>query len=86
MGADVPVRAAQRRSGKADAFLEQHEAQTCLDAGTQALETEAEAFLSALVDPSKQNAIPNLSWVVGLTLIADPRLDEDSETAWYLAA
>ncbi len=50
------------------------------------LETTAEQLIASLVDPSRSNATPSLEFVRGLTLIADPRLDENSETAWYLAA
>lgn len=52
-----------------------------------ALETQCEQLLASLLDPSK--AIPstaNVEWVRGLTLVADPRLDAASSTAWYLAA
>jgi hypothetical protein len=57
-----------------------------------ALETQAEAILASLADPEAMalNEIPayvqGFGWVRGLTLIADPRLDEASATAWYLAA
>ncbi|XSG85683.1 MAG: ClpP-like prohead protease/major capsid protein fusion protein [Methylohalobius sp. ZOD2] len=51
-----------------------------------ALETTAEELLSSLVDPSKSNDTGNPQWIRGLTLVADPRLDADSTTAWYLAA
>lgn len=51
-----------------------------------ALETAAEQLISSLVDPSKSNDTPNLEFIRRLTLVADPRLDADSETAWYLAA
>lgn len=50
------------------------------------LETVAEQLISSLQDPSKNNETPNLQFVRGLTLVADPRLDAHSETAWYLAA
>lgn len=50
------------------------------------LETTAEQLIASLVDPARSNATPSLEFVRGLTLIADPRLDEHSETAWYLAA
>lgn len=50
------------------------------------LETEAEMIVSSLVDPSKNNDTANVQWVRNLTVIADPRLDMVSETAWYLAA
>lgn len=51
-----------------------------------ALETYAEQLLSSLVDPTKNNSTPNLDFIRGLTLIADPRLDASSTTAWYLSA
>lgn len=51
-----------------------------------ALETVAELIIASLVDPSKNNATPNSEFIRGLTLIADPRLDENSTTAWYLSA
>jgi len=50
------------------------------------LQTFAESIVSSLVDPSKQNDAANPAWVRGLTVVADPRLDEVSETAWYLFA
>ena len=49
------------------------------------LETLAESLLASLVDPSKNNDATNPAWVRGLTLVADPRLDAASTTAWYLA-
>lgn len=51
-----------------------------------ALESLAEQLLSSLVDPTRTNETPNLEFIRGLTLIADPRLDADSEDSWYLAA
>lgn len=50
------------------------------------LETKAEQLLASLVDPARSNDTPNLSFIRGLQLIADPRLDASSETAWYLSA
>ncbi|MDR2452785.1 MAG: ATP-dependent Clp protease proteolytic subunit [Candidatus Accumulibacter sp.] len=50
-----------------------------------ALETLAEQLLVSLVDPAKSNDTPNAAWVKSLTVVADPRLDEDSPAAWYLA-
>jgi hypothetical protein len=50
------------------------------------LETLAEQLLASLVDPAKSNDTPNADWVRALTVIADPRLDEDNPAAWYLAA
>lgn len=51
-----------------------------------ALETLCEQLLASLVDPAMSNATPNVEWIRRLTLVADPRLDDDSATAWYLAA
>jgi ATP-dependent protease ClpP protease subunit len=51
-----------------------------------ALETLAEQLIASLFDPSKSNDTPNLEFIRGLTLVADPRLDAASGTAWYLAA
>lgn len=50
------------------------------------LETFAEQLLSSLVDPAKNSSTPNLDFIRGLTLIADPRLDANSTAAWYLSA
>lgn len=51
-----------------------------------ALETDGEQLLSSLVDPSKTNDTSNPNWIRGLELVVDARLDEDSESQWYLAA
>lgn len=51
-----------------------------------ALETLAEQLIASIVDPSKGNDTPNLQFIRKLTLVADPRLDASSATAWYLAA
>ena len=51
-----------------------------------ALETAAEQLIASLVDPTRTNATPNLEFIRGLTLVADPRLDVNSVTAWYLSA
>lgn len=51
-----------------------------------ALETVAEQLVASLVDPSKSNDTTNVQWVRNLTVVADPRLDDDSEVSWYLAA
>jgi len=51
-----------------------------------ALETAAETLLNSMVDPSKTNDAPNAEWIRRLTLVADPRLDAASATAWYLSA
>jgi ATP-dependent protease ClpP protease subunit/phage major head subunit gpT-like protein len=51
-----------------------------------ALETLCEQLLASLADPAKSNDTTNPAWIRGLTLVADPRLDATSATAWYLAA
>lgn len=51
-----------------------------------ALETAAEQLLASLVDPTRNNNTPNSEFIRGLTLVADPRLDDDSATTWYLSA
>jgi len=51
-----------------------------------ALETAAEQLIASLVDPARNNATPNMEFIRGLTLVADPRLDDHSTTAWYLSA
>lgn len=51
-----------------------------------ALESTAEQLIASLVDPTKQNATPQLAWIRGLEIVVDARLDADSDTAWYLAA
>lgn len=51
-----------------------------------ALETDAEQLLASLVDPARGNNTPNSEFIRGLTLVADPRLDDASTTTWYLAA
>ena len=50
------------------------------------LQTVAEAIVASFVDPAKQNDAANPAWVRGLTVVADPRLDEHSEISWYLFA
>lgn len=50
------------------------------------LQTVAEAIVSSFVDPAKQNDAANPAWVRGLTVVADPRLDEHSTISWYLFA
>lgn len=50
------------------------------------LESLAEALLSSLVLYGASNNTDNLTWIRSLTLVADPRLDDSSLTAWYLAA
>lgn len=51
-----------------------------------ALESHAESILSSLVLAGASNDANNLQWIRNLTLVADPRLDDNSEKAWYLAA
>jgi HK97 family phage prohead protease len=51
-----------------------------------ALETTAEQLLATLVDPSKSNDTQNPTWIRGLELVVDSRLDDDDVNAWYLAA
>lgn len=50
------------------------------------LESLAEALLSSMVLYGATNNVDNLAWIRSLTLVADPRLDDASATAWYLAA
>lgn len=50
------------------------------------METQAEQLIASMVDPESSNNTPNLQFIRSLILVADPRLDEVSETAWYLAA
>jgi ATP-dependent protease ClpP protease subunit len=55
-----------------------------------ALETAGESIISSLVDyrVTSMGATrgEEVQWIRKLTLVADPRLDEVSSTAWYLAA
>ena len=51
-----------------------------------AMETVAESLLNSSVDPARNNNTENPAWIRGLVLVADPRLDAASTTAWYLAA
>ena len=51
-----------------------------------ALETKAEALIASTVNPAASNNAENPEWVRRLVLVADPRLDTNSGTAWYLAA
>jgi ATP-dependent protease ClpP protease subunit len=50
------------------------------------LESKAESILNSLVLAGAMNDTNNLQWIRNLTLVADPRLDDVSATAWYLAA
>lgn len=50
------------------------------------LESKAEALLNSMVLYGATNNTDNLQWIRNLTLVADPRLDEVSQTAWYLSA
>lgn len=49
-----------------------------------ALETTAESLISSLFTPADPSGVN--SWARGLTVVADPRLDVSSTTAWFLAA
>lgn len=55
-----------------------------------ALETAGESIISALVDYRVTQGYSargeEVQWIRKLTLVADPRLDEVSSVAWYLAA
>lgn len=46
----------------------------------------AEQLVASMVDPSRNNEVPNLKFIRNLEVVVDPRLDDDSTTAWYLAA
>jgi Mu-like prophage major head subunit gpT len=50
------------------------------------LESEAEQLVATLVDPTKANPTPQFSWIRGLEIVVDARLDAASEVDWYLAA
>ncbi|HLA35376.1 MAG TPA: ClpP-like prohead protease/major capsid protein fusion protein [Rhodocyclaceae bacterium] len=50
-----------------------------------ALETKAEQLISSIVVPSAATNA-TVAWIQKLQVVADPRLDAVSETAWYLAA
>jgi hypothetical protein len=39
-----------------------------------------------LVEPSKHSNTANLEFVRNLTVVTDPRLDDDDPGAWYLCA
>jgi len=43
-------------------------------------------LIASTVDPSKANDTENPAFIRGLTLVVDSRLDEVSETDWYVAA
>jgi len=49
-----------------------------------ALETVIDQLLTSITPAVASNVTPN--WVRGLTPIIEPRLDDNSATAWYLAA
>jgi hypothetical protein len=52
-----------------------------------ALETDAEVLIASTAKPDQANSrVPNAEFIQSLILVVEPRLDEDSETAWYLAA
>ncbi len=50
-----------------------------------ALETSAEQLINSITVPSVA-ANASVEWMKNLVVVADPRLDAVSETAWYLAA
>lgn len=52
------------------------------------LQTAAEQLVATLHDPSVTTGanVEQPAFIRGLTVVADPRLDEVSETAWYLSA
>lgn len=50
-----------------------------------AIETTAQQVINSRVDPSKSNAANN-PFSGSMDIVAQPRLDDDSATAWYLAA
>ncbi|HEY1190587.1 MAG TPA: hypothetical protein VGE74_23340 [Gemmata sp.] len=50
-----------------------------------ALKTVAEQFVGSKVDPAKSNDVPN-PYNGKFTVVANPRLDSNSATAWYLFA
>lgn len=49
-----------------------------------ALETVADTLMASITPITVDEVVPE--WVKNLIVISDPRLDEVSETAWYLAA
>lgn len=50
------------------------------------LEVEASQLLESIVDPSKNNATPNLRFLRTLGIVAESRLSDNSATAHYLVA
>lgn len=50
------------------------------------MESDAEQLIASTVDPTKNNDTPNSAFIRNLTLVVDSRLDEVSETDWYVAA
>jgi hypothetical protein len=48
-------------------------------------ETTGEQLFARLVDPARANDTTNPGWVRGLELVVDARLDDESETVWYVA-
>lgn len=50
------------------------------------MESQAEQLIASTVDPTKSNDTPNSAFIRNLTLVVDSRLDEVSETDWYVAA
>lgn len=51
-----------------------------------ALESQAEELIASLIPPGSTDQSPSLAFVRSLQLVVEPRLDADSETAWYLVA
>jgi hypothetical protein len=49
------------------------------------LEGTAEALVSSLIPPGSTTATPSLQFIRNLEVVCEPRLDEASTTAWYLA-
>lgn len=85
VGALGAARAAMRRQ-KSPGGLSYLDIQPAVLMVPTELQTIAEAIVASFVDPAKQNDAANPAWVRGLTVVADPRLDEHSEASWYLFA
>ena len=50
------------------------------------METDAEEIIASIrIKKSSGDEVENLEWVRNLELVVEPRLDEDSITAWYMA-
>ncbi len=50
------------------------------------LETAAEELINSLVNPARSNDTGMVQFIRSLSLVVDARLDESSETAWYLSS